>query len=98
MSVASPPTALPDFTQPQWQTPAMKQFVRFKTEHPDCLLLFRMGDFYELFGPDAETAHRALGITLTEHHTELLTRYLEKRVWRAFVTEDSKLFQPNLKD
>ena len=44
----------------------MKQFVRFKTAHPDCLLLFRMGDFYELFGPDAEVAHQALGITLTE--------------------------------
>ncbi len=44
----------------------MRQFTRFKTAHPDCLLFFRMGDFYELFGPDAETAHRSLGITLTE--------------------------------
>ncbi len=44
----------------------MKQFVRFKTAHPDCILLFRMGDFYELFGPDAVTAHQILGITLTE--------------------------------
>ncbi len=44
----------------------MRQFVRFKTEHPDCLLLFRMGDFYELFGPDAQVAHDVLGITLTE--------------------------------
>ena len=66
MTLAAPPTALPDFSQPQWQTPAMKQFARFKASHPDCLLLFRMGDFYELFGPDAETAHRALGITLTQ--------------------------------
>ncbi|RPG19256.1 MAG: DNA mismatch repair protein MutS [Phycisphaera sp. TMED9] len=44
----------------------MRQFTRFKTAHPDCLLFFRMGDFYELFGPDAEAAHRLLGITLTE--------------------------------
>ena len=44
----------------------MKQYVRFKTEHPECLLLFRMGDFYELFGEDAVVAHEALGITLTE--------------------------------
>ena len=44
----------------------MRQFTRFKAAHPDCLLFFRMGDFYELFGPDAETAHRSLGITLTE--------------------------------
>ena len=44
----------------------MRQFTRFKSAHPDCLLFFRMGDFYELFGPDAEAAHRLLGITLTE--------------------------------
>jgi len=47
-------------------TPAMRQYDRFKREHPGCLLLFRMGDFYELFDEDAVTAHRALGITLTE--------------------------------
>ena len=47
-------------------TPAMRQYDRFKREHPGCLLLFRMGDFYELFDDDAVTAHRALGITLTE--------------------------------
>ncbi|MAJ47842.1 MAG: DNA mismatch repair protein MutS [Planctomycetes bacterium TMED75] len=56
----------PQFAGPMWQTPAMKQYVRFKTAHPECLLLFRMGDFYELFGEDAVTAHEALGITLTE--------------------------------
>lgn len=44
----------------------MRQYDRFKREHPGCLLLFRMGDFYELFDDDAVTAHRALGITLTE--------------------------------
>jgi len=44
----------------------MRQYFRFKSEHPGCLLLFRMGDFYELFDEDAVTAHRALGITLTE--------------------------------
>lgn len=44
----------------------MRQYDRFKREHPGCLLLFRMGDFYELFDEDAVTAHRALGITLTE--------------------------------
>ena len=63
---ASTTTPEETFEGPQWQTPAMRQFVRFKTEHPDCLLLFRMGDFYELFGPDAVIAHQALGITLTE--------------------------------
>ncbi|MHC4820211.1 MAG: MutS N-terminal domain-containing protein, partial [Planctomycetota bacterium] len=47
------------------ETPAMKQFARAKREHPDCLVFFRMGDFYELFYDDAEEASRLLGITLT---------------------------------
>ncbi len=44
----------------------MRQYDAFKKRHPDCLLLFRMGDFYELFDEDAVTAHKALGITLTQ--------------------------------
>ncbi|MCK4873367.1 MAG: DNA mismatch repair protein MutS [Phycisphaerales bacterium] len=47
-------------------TPAMQQYQRFKQRHPDCVLFFRMGDFYEMFNDDAVTAHRALGITLTQ--------------------------------
>jgi len=47
-------------------TPAMRQHQRFKEAHPDCILLFRMGDFYELFGDDAVTASKALGLTLTQ--------------------------------
>ena len=46
-------------------TPAMRQYDRFKREHPDAILLFRMGDFYEMFFDDAKTASRVLGITLT---------------------------------
>ncbi|HEX5011327.1 MAG TPA: DNA mismatch repair protein MutS [Planctomycetota bacterium] len=46
-------------------TPMMEQYLRAKAEAPDALLLFRMGDFYELFGEDAVTASRVLGITLT---------------------------------
>jgi len=44
----------------------MRQHARFKAAHPGCILLFRMGDFYEMFDDDAVTAHRILGITLTE--------------------------------
>ncbi|MBY0308289.1 MAG: hypothetical protein K2Q09_06070, partial [Phycisphaerales bacterium] len=47
-------------------TPAMRQYAKFKKAHPDCLLLFRMGDFYEMFDADAEAAHKAIGLTLTQ--------------------------------
>jgi DNA mismatch repair protein MutS len=46
-------------------TPAMQQYQRMKAEHPDALLLFRMGDFYELFYEDAVAASKALEIALT---------------------------------
>ena len=46
-------------------TPMMQQYLRFKDEHPDRLLFYRMGDFYELFYSDAERAARLLDITLT---------------------------------
>ena len=44
----------------------MQQYLRIKSEHPDQLVFYRMGDFYELFFKDAEIASRALGITLTK--------------------------------
>lgn len=46
-------------------TPMMQQFLRIKADHPNALLLYRMGDFYELFYGDAERAAPLLGITLT---------------------------------
>ncbi|TCV90756.1 DNA mismatch repair protein MutS [Sulfurirhabdus autotrophica] len=46
-------------------TPMMQQYHRIKSEHPDMLLFYRMGDFYELFFEDAEEASRLLDITLT---------------------------------
>jgi len=49
-----------------WDTPAMRQYKAFKNAHGDCVLFFRMGDFYEMFDEDAITAHRTLGISLTE--------------------------------
>lgn len=47
------------------QTPMMQQFTRIKAEHPDSLLFYRMGDFYELFFQDAVEAANMLDITLT---------------------------------
>ncbi len=47
-------------------TPMMQQYLRLKAAHPDVLLFYRMGDFYELFFADAEKAARRLDITLTK--------------------------------
>ena len=47
-------------------TPMMQQYLSIKVEHPDTLLFYRMGDFYELFFDDAVKASRLLGITLTQ--------------------------------
>src|SRR3954468_9400560 len=47
-------------------TPLMRQYFTAKAEHPDVLLFFRMGDFYELFHDDARKAAKLLDITLTQ--------------------------------
>ena len=52
-------------------TPMMAQYIEIKTANPDCLLFYRMGDFYELFFEDAEIASRALGIVLTKRGKHL---------------------------
>src|SRR3979490_2103779 len=52
-------------------TPMMAQYLEIKAGHPDCLLFYRMGDFYELFFQDAEIAARALGIVLTKRGKHL---------------------------
>ncbi len=48
------------------ETPLMKQYYTVKAKHPDAILLFRVGDFYETFGEDAIRASEILGITLTK--------------------------------
>lgn len=57
MSISAP--------SPLPHTPMMQQYLRIKAEHPDTLLFYRMGDFYELFFDDARKAARLLDITLT---------------------------------
>ncbi len=52
-------------SQPVALTPMMQQYLGIKAQHPDMLLFYRMGDFYELFYDDAEKAARLLNITLT---------------------------------
>jgi DNA mismatch repair protein MutS len=52
-------------TPEQLDTPAMRQYKSIKDQYPDYILLFRMGDFYEMFYEDAKAASRILGLTLT---------------------------------
>jgi len=72
-----------------WDTPAMRQWTAIKKEHPDCVLFFRMGDFYELFGDDATNLSRDLGLALAKrgsaipfagvpHHQK--SNYLQKAI------------------
>src|ERR1041385_764456 len=74
-------------------TPMMQQYRDAKAKHPDMLLFFRMGDFYELFENDAETAHKILGLTLTSRDKEMpmagfphhqLEAYLHKLLQQGF--------------
>lgn len=75
------------------ETPAMQQYYRFKKRHPDCVLMFRIGDFYEMFDEDAVNVSRAIGLTLTRrtegvpmagvpHHQ--LEVYLKKLIGAGF--------------
>ena len=65
IDIATPPVSdLPNI--PADATPMMAQFLEIKHQHPDHLLFYRMGDFYELFFEDAARASAALDITLTK--------------------------------
>ena len=50
---------------PEQMTPLQKQYYEIKNEYPECLLFFRLGDFYELFDEDARVASLDLDLTLT---------------------------------
>ena len=71
MAQDAQPSELASFRQPEASqvpraTPMMSQYLELKAANPGLLLFYRMGDFYELFFEDAETASRALGIALTK--------------------------------
>ena len=69
IGVSEPEAPPPDATPASGDdrvSPMMGQFIEIKAANPDCLLFYRMGDFYEMFFDDAETASRALGIVLTK--------------------------------
>ena len=52
-------------------TPMMLQYNQIKADHPDCILFFRLGDFYEMFNEDAQVASRELDLTLTSRDRKL---------------------------
>lgn len=62
-------TAAKKTSSPEKHTPMMVQYLAIKSEHPNTLVFYRMGDFYELFFDDAAKASRLLGITLTQRGT-----------------------------
>ncbi|MFN7020190.1 MAG: DNA mismatch repair protein MutS [Phycisphaerales bacterium] len=75
------------------ETPAMRQYYRFKRAHPDCVLLFRIGDFYEMFDDDAVRVSKAIGLTLTQRTEGVpmagvpfhqLENYLRKLIDKGF--------------
>lgn len=54
-----------DSSDKEFHTPMMQQYLEIKAQYPDCILFFRLGDFYELFLEDAQIGSHVLGITLT---------------------------------
>ncbi|MDE1971859.1 MAG: DNA mismatch repair protein MutS [Hyphomicrobiales bacterium] len=78
--------------EPARITPMMEQYIEIKAANPDCLLFYRMGDFYELFFDDAEVASRALGIVLTKRGAKsVVRRDVVRLVTPGTLTEDSLL-------
>ncbi|MDR1371585.1 MAG: DNA mismatch repair protein MutS [Dysgonamonadaceae bacterium] len=59
------------------ETPLMKQYAEIKAKHPDAILLFRVGDFYETFSADAIAAAEILGITLTRRNNGPAAQFVE---------------------
>ena len=72
-------------------TPMMKQFLDLKAKHPDAVMLFRCGDFYETYSTDAIVAAEILGITLTKR----ANGKGKQSKWRDFLTMRSIRICPN---
>src|SRR6516225_9669764 len=72
-------------------TPMMRQYRELKARDPDALLLFRMGDFYELFGEDAERASSLLGLALTSRAKGLVKREVVRVVTPGTLTDEALL-------
>ena len=64
------------------ETPLMKQYFEVKAKHPDAILLFRVGDFYEMYGEDAVIGAEILGIVQTKRANGVGThQYIYITIW-----------------
>ena len=75
-SESAPQESAPEAVQVSEPSALAKAYAEMKAKHPDSLLLFRMGDFYEAYGDDAKTASDVLGITLTRRNAKDCTEQM----------------------
>src|SRR6266568_2142055 len=88
----------PQLGEPLKPVPVLEQYEAVKREHPDAIVLFRLGDFYETFGDDAERAAPLLGITLTSRELGKGQRYPMAGVpYHAYESYVGKLLRAGLK-
>src|SRR6202165_6222924 len=88
----------PQLGQALKPVPVLEQYEAVKREHPDAIVLFRLGDFYETFGDDAERAAPLLGITLTSRELGKGQRFPMAGVpYHAYENYVGKLLRAGLK-
>jgi DNA mismatch repair protein MutS len=101
MSIRPPPGSFEarcSTRPPLKPVPVLDQYERIKRDHPDAIVLFRLGDFYETFGEDAERAAPLLGITLTSRELGKGQRFPMAGVpYHAFETYVGKLLKAGVK-
>ena len=73
---SAPQESAPEAEQASEPSALAKAYAEMKAKHPDAVLLFRMGDFYEAYGDDAKTASDVLGITLTRRNAKDCTEQM----------------------
>ena len=79
-------------------TPMMQQYRTVKERNPDCILFFRLGDFYEMFFEDALTASRELEITLTGKENQKIQRIKNAYLEGIYTVEEVKEYKKSVED
>ena len=94
---SAPQESAPEAEQVSEPSALAKAYVEMKSKHPDSLLLFRMGDFYEAFGEDAKAVSDVLGITLTRRNAKDCTEQMAGFPHHALDTYLPKLVRAGLR-